>query len=268
MELRRLQEESLLETGESTLPCYPWPVKPRAQHLTRKRIKKKQRLRRIRSWHERQQQRRSAQSDDVADEDDNSGVGDSNNDSDDEEQHVDIEVDVWDVAGTLNESHLADSAPNVAPRALLPGEQAALDGDAPLMGRQLHCGRCGSGSHTAPTCNSSNISYLLRKRGVLPGQFEQTAAGKRVRANYEKFASGSTSAGHDGEEDMLFGHSICPIAGAFSLRMCSCIHVCSLSLSLSLSRLLSLCLSVSVSHCSNSSYVTQHVQAFCWTTAS
>ena len=42
-----------------------------------------------------------------------------------------------------------------------------------------HCSKCGSTEHNISTCNSPNLTELLSRFGVLPGQYEKTQQGAR-----------------------------------------------------------------------------------------
>jgi hypothetical protein len=123
------------------LACYPGSFLPRKDYETSKKIKTKDRNRRIGGWKE------AKKGDQVKNDDDND---DENNIS---EEGFGLDLGILKQAG---HSHLPLST-----------EMDVYAGGKRKL-RPMTCQRCGSNDHTAPKCDSEDISFLLRKLHVFP----------------------------------------------------------------------------------------------------
>jgi hypothetical protein len=63
-----------------------------------------------------------------------------------------------------------------------PGEAEARSGKPKRAKRAMTCSRCGGHDHTAPTCQSRDISFMLHNLRVLPGQMEELVKNSKKRA--------------------------------------------------------------------------------------
>lgn len=167
---------SLQDRGEAMLPLYPWDAPPRA--LQEPKVHRTRMRQRRRKSHDERRRSGSTLPKSILDE---GGSGSSFKDAD-----CDGEGDPQEDDEQIEEDEDGDVAwPKSEQRELFPGEEEAVGSAvASLKGmRVMHCSRCGSRKHFRPRCDTGDVRYLLLSSGVLPGQFDLTAKGKRILAN-------------------------------------------------------------------------------------
>ncbi len=123
-----------------SLACYPGSFLPRKEYDTSKKIKTRDRNRRIGSWKE----KRKGEIRDGDDEDDEDNLS--------EEFGLDLEQ--------LRQVGQSESTMLSLKVDVFAGEKRKV--------RPMTCQRCGSNAHTSPTCGSEDISFLLHKVRVFP----------------------------------------------------------------------------------------------------
>ena len=207
--------ESLVHSGQSTLPLYPWLAKPRAERRNTKKQARKHA--RQRSFFEilcgpKKRQRMNQGNSSGEDEEDNKqrpkqhdgeDASDHSNSSNDDIDHVldvmaeqedrndeeHIEQDEedednyegeefnirdsgeWHDSIEQEEQEEDEDMDNIVGEQDLPRKKQCL--------RQT-CARCGKEGHIKPACPSTDLTRILQKFNVLPGQLESTHIGKQI----------------------------------------------------------------------------------------
>lgn len=165
-ELRRLMKHKLEETGAYELPMYPYSVAPRKQSEKKKR-KKKIKKGRFKAHGESTKGKKRTENSSLDDSDD---VGDAKKRK--KVDHKDGEKEIsppWDCGIDFNAVKEAYAAVNGSVLSdEVPTTMGKPEAKIKKRRREYACARCGQRGHTRPTCESTDISFMLRKLRLLP----------------------------------------------------------------------------------------------------
>ncbi len=140
-----------------SLACYPGSFLPRKEYETSKKIKTKDRNRRMGGWKEKSK----------------GGIRDEGDDDDDDDKLSEEQFG-------LDLDQLRQVGQSVS--TILSADVDVFAGDKRKM-RPMTCQRCGSNDHTAPTCGNEDISFLLHKLRVFPLEEKSQAATSKPSAD-------------------------------------------------------------------------------------